>query len=188
MKASTVGLVALAGALTFGAAVAGAANKGNPGPRTDADITKSVLHEIRMYPYYSLWDDVEFQVSNGHVELNGAVTQPVKKSDIEHIVQKVPGVQGVTDNIEVLPLSPNDNLLRRQIAAAIYRDPTLSRYAWGPVPAIHIIVDNGRITLAGVVDNDGDKNLAGLRAASAGLSFGPIVNNLQVEHSSPSKS
>jgi hyperosmotically inducible protein len=115
----------------------------------------------------------------------GAVTQPFKKSDIEHIVAKLPGVTSVTDNIEVLPLSPNDNLLRRQVAAALFRDPVFRTYATEPVPAIHIIVDNGHVTLTGVVANDFEKNLAGVRASGAGLSFGPVVNNLQVEH--PSK-
>ncbi len=94
----------------------------------------------------------------------------------------MPGVTSVADKIEVLPLSPNDNLLRRQVAAAIYRDPVFTSYAMEPVPAIHIIVDNGHVTLKGVVATDFEKNLAGIRASSAGLSFGPIVNNLQVEH------
>jgi hyperosmotically inducible periplasmic protein len=108
------------------------------------------------------------------------VTQPIKKSDIHNIVAKLPGVEGVSDNIQVLPLSDNDNLLRRQIAASIYRFPSLSRYGMGTHPSIHIIVDNGHVTLTGVVDSQADKNTAMIRASSAGLSFGPIVNNLQV--------
>jgi len=176
----------MAGALVSCASLAGAADKTNPTlPKTDAEITKSVLHEIRMYSRYTLWDEIDFRVTNGQVELMGAVTQPFKKSDIEHIVAKLPGVTSVTDNIEVLPLSPNDNLLRRQVAAAIFRDPVFRTYAMEPVPAIHIIVENGHVTLTGVVANDFEKNLAGIRASGAGLSFGQVVNNLQVEH--PSK-
>jgi hyperosmotically inducible protein len=173
----------IAGALASCASLAGAADKTNPAlPKTDAEITKSVLHEIRMYPRYTLWDFLDFRVTSGQVELMGAVTQPFKKSDIEHIVAMLPGVTSVTDNIEVLPLSANDNLLRRQVAAALFREPVFRTYATEPVPAIHIIVDNGHVTLAGVVANDFEKNLAGIRASGAGLSFGPVVNNLQVEH------
>jgi osmotically-inducible protein OsmY len=176
---SRFGNFILAGALLAGAALA--ADKANPNlPRTDADITKSVQHELLSYPYYGVFDDLSFKVQNGQVSLFGAVTQPIKKSDVHNIVKRVPGVESVNDNIEVLPLSPNDNLLRRQIAAAIYRYPSLSRYGMGTHPSIHIIVDNGHVTLTGVVDTQADKDLANLRANSAGMSFGPIVNNLQV--------
>jgi hyperosmotically inducible protein len=183
MKSKFLENLLLSGALVACASLAIAADKTNPAlPKTDADISKSVLHEIRMYPYYSLFDTIDFHVTNGQVELDGAVTRPVKKSDIEHAVAKLPGVTGVTDNIEVLPLSPNDDLLRRQVAAALFREPVFRTYATEPVPAIHIIVKNGHVMLTGVVANDFEKNLAGVRASGAGLSFGPVVNNLQVEH------
>jgi hyperosmotically inducible periplasmic protein len=185
MKSRLLGRFLMASALASCASLAGAADKNPALPKTDAQITKSVLHEVRMYSRYTLWDDIDFRVNNGQVELMGAVTQPIKKSDIEHIVAKLPGVTSVTDNIKVLPLSPNDNLLRRQVAAALFRDPVFRTYATEPVPPIHIIVENGHVTLTGIVANDFEKNLAGIRASGAGLSFGPIVNNLQVEH--PSK-
>ena len=124
MKSQVLGRVLLAGALLAGSALA--AHKTRPvGPQTDADIAKNVQHELLTYPYYSVFDDVTYKVQNGQVTLLGAVTQPVKKSDIQNIVASVPGVERVNDQIEVLPLSPNDNLLRRQIAAAIYRFPSL---------------------------------------------------------------
>jgi len=102
-------------------------------------------------------------------------------------VQMVPGLTVVTNNLEVLPLSSMDNQLRRQVARAIYSDPTLSRYALGAVQAIHVIVDNGHVTLEGIVNNDFEKQVAGVRASSAGLSFGAVVNNLRVENPSPKK-
>jgi hyperosmotically inducible protein len=171
------------------AGVAGASSKDKPNvPQSDADIIKNVRHEIVMYPYYSIWDDISFHVNNGQVELMGAVNQPYKKSDIERIVQKVPGVTSVTDEVKVLPLSPNDDRLRLQVARAIYSYPAFTRYAIQPLKPIHIIVDNGHITLTGVVSTNADKNLAGIRAAAVGLSFGPVVNNLEVEHPSPKKS
>jgi hyperosmotically inducible periplasmic protein len=179
MKSQVLGRVLLAGAFMAGSAIA--AHKTTPvGPQTDADITKHVQHELLNYPYYGIFDDISYKVQNGQVTLMGAVTQPVKKSDIQNIVARVPGVEHVNDQIEVLPLSNNDNLLRRQIAASIYRFPSLSRYGMGTHPSIHIIVDNGHVTLTGVVDSKADKDTAGLRASAAGMSFGPIVNNLQV--------
>ena len=97
----------------------------------------------------------------------------------------MPGVTSVTNDLKVLPLSTFDDQLRRRVASAIYRDSVLSRYALQAVPPIHIIVENGRVTLEGVVNNEMEKNVAGIRASSAGLSFGPVTNNLRVEN--PSK-
>jgi hyperosmotically inducible protein len=77
-----------------------------------------------------------------------------------------------------------DNRLRQQVARAIYRDPVLSRYGFQALPPIHIIVDNGHVTLEGVVSTDMEKNLACLRAAGAGMSFGQVTNNLHVENPS----
>ena len=182
MKSRLLGRLLMAGALLAGVSAAVAADKSTGTvPETDAALSKSVLHQIRMYPHYTLWDDLSFRVNNGQVELMGAVTQPFKKSDVEHIVARLPGVTGVTDHIQVLPLSPNDDLLRRQVAVALFRDPVFRTYATEPVPAIHIIVNNGHVMLSGVVANEFERNLAGIRASSAGLSFGPVVNNLQVE-------
>jgi hyperosmotically inducible protein len=148
---------------------------------TDSQIAAKVAHEIRMYPYYSIWDNVNLRVNDGQVELLGQVNEPFKKADLQRIAQKVPGVTGVANELEVLPLSNFDNQIRVQVARAIFRDPALSRYAMGAVPSIHIIVDNGHVTLEGVVANQMEKNLAGIRASGAGLSFGPVVNNLRVE-------
>lgn len=166
-----------------GVGIAAAATNPATVPQTDTDLVRQVTHEIRMYPYYSIWDDIGFRVNNGQVELTGAVTQPWKKSDIEHIIQHAPGVTSVTDRIEVLPLSSMDDQLRLQVARAIFRDPVLSRYAMEPIPSIHIIVDNGHVTLTGFVESQSDKNLAALRAESAGMSFGPVVNDLRVARS-----
>lgn len=181
MKRGILGRFVIAAALVVG--VAAASEKGVP--RTGADLEKSVRHEIVMYPYYTLWDDISFRVDNGHVELFGAVSQPYKKSDVQSIVQHIPGVQSVTNEIKVLPLSPFDDELRLRVARAIYRDPVLSRYAMGAVPSIHVIVDNGHVTLTGAVNSDMEKQVAGIRASGAGMSLGPVVNNISVEH--PSK-
>lgn len=180
MRARALGQIAMVAALVAGGAMA--KNKANvSGPQTDQQIAESVRHEIAMYPYYSIFDDIRFNVVNGQVELNGDVTQPVKKSDIGKIVEKVPGVTSVTNSIEVLPLSDFDARLRLQIARSIYSAPTLSRYAMGALPAIHVIVNNGHVTLTGVVATDMDKQIAGMRANQS-LSFGPVTNNLVVEN------
>jgi len=187
MRSKILGRLLMAGALL--AVAAGAATKGKVvGPQTDADIARNVRHEILMYSRYTLWDDISFRVDNGSVEILGAGSQPYKKQDIQRLVQSVPGVASVSNELRVLPVSFHDDRLRLQVARAIYRDPTLSRYALGAVPSIHIIVENGHVTLTGAVNSNLEKQVAGMRASSAGLSFGAVDNRLAVDNPPAKKS
>jgi hyperosmotically inducible protein len=146
----------------------------------DVSLDQKIGHEIRSYARYSIWDNINVAVDGSNVRLTGQVSQPFKKSDIQRIVVATPGVTAVKNDLTVLPLSPFDDRLRLQVARAIYADPVLSRYGAPVVPSIHVIVDNGRVTLEGVVDNETDRNVAALRANAAGLSFGNVTNNLRV--------
>ena len=169
-------------ALIITAGTVMAANANTNGAYTDTQIADKVAHEVRMYSRYTIWDNISVRVREGDVELTGQVSQPFKKADLGRLAQRVPGVRSVTNRLEVLPTSFFDDRLRLQIARAIYRDPVLSRYAIQSVPPIHIIVDNGHVTLEGVVNNEMEKNVAGIRAGQAGLSFGQVTNNLRVEN------
>lgn len=151
----------------------------------DEAIAAKAAREIRMYPRYTIWDNINLQVVNGNLELNGQVSQPFKKADLGRLMKRVPGVTSVTNRLEVLPLSRFDDDIRIAVARAIYRDAALSRYAIQAVPPVHIIVKNGTVTLEGVVNNTLEKNIAGIRASGASLSFGPVVNNLRVENEKP---
>jgi len=164
------------------AGTAMAAATGTAGASTDEQIAQKVVHEIRMYPRYTIWDNVNVQVRDGEVDLTGQVNQPFKKADLGRLAQSVPGVRSVTNEVKVLPTSFFDDRIRLQVARAIYRDPVLSRYGIQAIPPIHIIVDNGHVTLEGVVNNEMEKNVAGMRASQAGLSFGEVTNNLRVEN------
>jgi hyperosmotically inducible periplasmic protein len=190
MRTTNVRVLGALGPLLFGAAVAFAGDAPQAvlpqGP--DAALAKEVRHEIVMYSHYTIFDDIKFRVNQGQVELEGSVTQPYKKSDLGKIVQQIPGVTSVTNDVKVLRLSTMDDRLRMQVARAIYRDPTLSTLAFQALPPIHIIVDNGHVTLEGVVNNSMQKQIAGMRANSAGLSFGLVTNDLVVENPKPKKS
>lgn len=149
------------------------------GTEPSARIAREVMHELLMEPYYSVFDDLAFQVEGSNVTLLGQVTNPVVKSDAEAAVRHIEGVENVTNKIDVLPLSPNDDRIRHATYRAIYGFDGLSRYSWGAVPSIHIIVNNGHITLTGVVDNENDKKVAGMRANGVSGAFS-VTNNLQV--------
>jgi hyperosmotically inducible protein len=169
----------LAGALTFTLPlIAGATTTPAPQQRSDY-LTQKVRHELVMLPYYSIFDDLSYQVNGNTVTLYGHVVRPVLKSDAANVVKRIEGVEQVVNKIEVLPLSPFDNSIRWRAARAIYNYPMLQRYGLGTQPSIHIIVDNGHITLTGVVDNQTDRNVAGIRANGIPGVFS-VTNELRV--------
>ncbi len=147
----------------------------------DGDLSKKVRHELVMLPYYNIFDNLSYRVDGDAVTLLGSVTNPVLKSDAEGVVKRIEGVRRVDNQIEVLPLSPMDNRIRIATARAIYGYPSLQRYGMGALPSIHIIVRNGNVTLEGVVANQADKNVAGIRANGVFGTFS-VKNELRVEN------
>ena len=128
-------------------------------------LDKQVKHELNMLPYVNAFDYLTFTVdANNTVTLNGEVTNPVVKSDAGKVVKRIEGVEQVNNQIQVLPVSPMDDGLRVRLFRTIYGYPTLQKYGLGVNKSIRIIVDRGHVTLMGVVDNEMDKNIAGVRA------------------------
>jgi hyperosmotically inducible protein len=152
------------------------------GDPNEAELAKKVRHELVMLPYYNIFDDLAFKIDGSTVTLLGAVVRPTLKDDAGRVVKKIPGVEQVINNIEVLPLSPMDEQTRMAEYRAIYGDPSIStRYGFRSLPSIHIIVKNGHVTLEGVVANQGDKNLIGIRANGVPNVFS-VTNDLVVEN------
>jgi hyperosmotically inducible protein len=175
-----------------------------------ASVIEGIRKELLTLPYYGVFDFLAFSYDKGTVTLMGYAYRPVLKADAERAVRRVAGVEEVANRIEELPSSQLDDELRWKAYYAIYADPFLSRYApgggllwghrhafagtglrpFGPGPfagfelagdyPIHIIVKGGRITLLGIVDNEGDKTLAGIKVSNIGGSFG-VENQLMVE-------
>ena len=171
LKSFTVGVLAV----ILGSVAAQAQNPPNP------RVVKEVGHELRMLPYFTIFDNLAYRVDGGTVTLTGQVTNPVLKSDAGNVVKKIEGVESVENDIEVLPLSPMDWQIRRAVAHAIYGQPGFENYGFQAQPSIHIIVKNGHVTLLGVVNNEGDKTRAGIVANSVPNVFS-VDNQLQVEN------
>jgi hyperosmotically inducible protein len=152
-----------------------------PGDAAENEIAREVRHQLVLLPYYGVFDDLAFNVNGSTVTLLGAVTQPSLKDNAEKTVKRVKGVTQVVDQIEVLPLSPMDDQIRRAVYRAIYGLPGIdTRYGYRSVPSIHILVKNGHLTLEGVVANQSDKNLINITANGVPNVFS-VTNDLQVE-------
>jgi hyperosmotically inducible periplasmic protein len=173
-------LVLLASILAF-ATLGGAqeAQRGQPSAKSQERIVKEVRHELLMLPYFGVFDYIAFKVEGSTVTLLGEVVRPTLKSDAENSIKRIEGVENIENQIEVLPPSSMDDRLRVRLFRAIYQYPALQKYELGVQKPIRIIVKSGRATLEGVVDNEADKNLAGVRANGVSGLFS-VTNNLQV--------
>ena len=169
--AASAALVIALGAFGF-TTPAAAADKEN------LQLFKAVQKQVLNYTHFTIFDSVNMQINNGGtVVLTGWVTMPYKSSDIERRVGRVDGVTRVVNNIRELPVSQFDDNLRLRIARAIYNSPHFRGYGSMVNPPIHIIVEHGKVTLEGVVNNNVDRMIA-RSIASNFLSF-DLKNDLK---------
>lgn len=152
-------------------------------------IVKSVRHQILSLPDYSVFDWLTFAVQGHTVILHGYASRPVLKSEAEKVVKDIKGVESVQNDIKVLPYSPNDDQIRVQTLARVYGQSAMRKYTSAPIGqdlyptvgrmaggitqdpphgyfAIHIIVDQGHVTLEGMVDSPMDAEIADVQANS----------------------
>lgn len=130
-------------------------------------------------PDRTAFEVINLSVQNGVVTLIGIVLQPQNKDWAIGEVTNFAGVKGLVDKLQVAPLSPNDDRVRRDVFRAIYGYPTFTQYGINPAKPIRIVVVNGNVTLVGVVDRQSDKEQAGIRANGVGGVF-KVTNDLQV--------
>jgi hypothetical protein len=168
----------------------------------------TIQREILTLPEYGVFDSIRFSVNGETVVLRGQASRPILKSSAERVTQRVEGVSKVENQIEVLPLSPNDDQVRLRTYVAIYGHPSLSRFnpnrgtpaymsrisaltgitndpPMGNHP-VHIIVKNGNVTLEGALPTSGDRTIAELQANSVSGAFS-VTNNIEVQDGSKPK-
>ena len=146
---------------------------------SDMALVERVTQTVQRSAHFGIFDDVNVEVSNRAVTLTGRVTTPAKRDAIGDRVAKIDGLRALTNDIQVLPNSPLDTRLRAAAAQAIYGHSAFWRYASMANPPIHIIVENGRITLTGCVNSEVEKTLAYALAQVDG-SFG-VKNELRID-------
>ncbi len=160
------------------ALVAGPARASEP-ERKDYQVFTDLANSVLGYTQYTIFDNIEAKVQDGHVRLTGKVTMPYKREDIERRAARVAGVKSVRNEITVLPVSQFDDELRYRIARAIYGNSSFWRYASMANPPIHIVVDRGRVTLTGVVNSNVERMLA--RSIATGYGAFSVTNALKTD-------
>lgn len=144
-------------------------------------LQNEVRHQLMLLPWYTVFDNLEYSVSGYSVTLRGAVVNPTLKSEAANVVKHIEGVENVNNQIQILPNDSMDNQIRRAEYRKIYSQPQLSRYGIGNLQSIHILVNNGHVTLTGLVDNQSDKDVANIQANSVPNVFS-VANNLVVQN------
>jgi hyperosmotically inducible periplasmic protein len=141
---------------------------------------KEIRRKLVTLPYYGIFDNLAYKLEGDTVILYGQVVRPSTRKDAERRVSKIEGVDQVINKIEVLPFSRFDDRIRVRAFRAIFRSGSLYRYAQGVNPSIHIIVNNGHLTLEGVVASQSDSRLAYIAARGVSDVFS-VTNNLRIE-------
>ncbi|HEV2305702.1 MAG TPA: BON domain-containing protein [Candidatus Acidoferrales bacterium] len=149
--------------------------------RYDQWLHQEVRHQLLLLPWYTVFDELGYSINGYTVTLTGEVVNPSLKSDAGNAVKHIEGVEKVINNIEVLPPSSMDDQIRREEYRKIYSAPSLFHYGVGNLQSIHIIVKNGHVTLVGYVDNQSDKNVAGIQANAVPGVFS-VKNDLLVRN------
>ena len=147
--------------------------------RDDLQIFRDLSRQVLGYPNFTIFDSVNAQVEDGVVTLTGKVTMPYKREAMAERIMRVNGVRQVHNDITVLPVSQFDDELRLRIARAIYGNSNFWRYGSMVNPPIHIIVENGRVTLEGVVNSNVDRMLA--RSIASGFGAFSVTNQLKTD-------
>lgn len=145
----------------------------------DMQVFRGIADQVNRYTQFTIFDSVDASVEDGRVVLSGWVTMPFKRDDIERRVRKVAGVQSVENGVAVLPVSQFDDELRFRIARSIYSHSSFWNYAAMANPPIHIIVNRGRVTLAGVVNSNVDRMLA--RSLAVGFGAFEVTDRLKTD-------
>ena len=158
---------------------AGMPNSQRASQRGEDRIVREVRHELLLLPRYSIFDNLSYSVQGGTVTLFGQVRDATLKGDAESAVRHIEGVENVVNNIQILPVSPDDDRIRMQVARALANDSSLMPYTIQSEWPIHIIVDHGNVTLEGVVDREADKTIVEHDVRNISGVFN-VTNNLRV--------
>lgn len=168
-----IGLGTLSGAVSTNAATVTT-------PQSNSRLAKQIRKKLVTLPYYGVFDNLAYRIDGGTVTLFGQVVKPSTKTDAARSVARIEGVSRVVNNIQVLPLSSFDDSIRVRTLRALQRQGGLYKYFQGSNPSLHIVVNRGHVTLAGVVSTNLDRQLAYMTARQVPGAFS-VTNELRLD-------
>lgn len=143
-------------------------------PPPDEDIRHSAEQVLRWSPALEI-GDIEIGVSGGVVVLTGFVDQVWKREHAEELVSQLAGVTGVDNRLTVRPpMRPSDRQIAEDLRAAFDRSIVID------ADEVRISVDDGTVTLTGVVPNARSREEAA-RAAFFTRGVVSVRNEIRVD-------
>ena len=95
--------------------------------------------------------------------LTGELMADARGRTIADIVSRVSGVVDVNNLMRTIVVSPRDDDIRYEIAARVYTNPL---FAYEEIPSsVHIIVENARVKLTGLVPSELERQIAEMLAS-----------------------
>lgn len=146
---------------------------------TPEQIAVNLGTALEKSSFYGIFDWCGFRIdTEGVLTLMGWVYLTGHVAEYVRLAESQPGVTKVVNELRQIMSSDPDNVLRLQVARLIYIRPMAAGFARQPGP-IHILVDNGTVTLAGTVSTEGDiRSFESLVRSNTGALA--VINELKV--------
>lgn len=141
--------------------------------KTDLEIAQAVRTALT-WDVFVPDERIQSTVSGGWVTLEGKVDRSQQRDDAARCVERLNGVLGVTNKIEVVPRKVDAAKIRSSIEAA------LARRAAREAQRIGVTVLDGVVTLTGKVDSWAEKNAVG-QLASYSPGVKSVANQITVD-------
>jgi osmotically-inducible protein OsmY len=151
-----------------------------PTTKSDREIELEVVARLQNRDTrYTSFNAIYVRSFDGNVVLTGKIRDAYLSDYAYQAATEVSGVKSVSNKIDILPVSQNDDRLRVGIYNRMRRDSRLFHYFVGNQTSIVVIVENSRVTLAGQVTTPLDRTVAEhlVRGVTGVLS---VDNQLQV--------
>ncbi len=129
----------------------------------DEDIRDAVLRQIGFTPVVDA-DQVEVNVENGVVSLDGVVGTHDERSVVEELAAGIKGVRNIENNIDVVYIDTRED---QEIAKDVNRN--MEQNPWVFEPSVNVMVEDGKVTLTGTVGSAYEKSEAYTEAWAPGV-------------------
>ena len=143
----------------------------------DSILIKTIMNKIQSNLFYTVFDWLNVNNSNGVVTLKGWVHEPWLKTQYQTEIEKIPGVKMIDNNLKNT-FGPGEFGIR--VARLIYNNPMFYGLQYEKNPPIHIIVNNGNVILEGNVKTETQRSVAENLVRYRTDAFS-VENNLKVE-------
>lgn len=91
-------------------------------------ISQEVQKRLGRLNNYGVFDWITFGFHGKSIVLQGYASRPTVKNEAGNVLKKIPGVESIDNQIQVLPLSNMDNRIRAEVYSHIYTQPALRIY------------------------------------------------------------